>query len=67
MPQQMSPEELTDAYWALYKEVFSLPSIIKRTLLNRNLLSRPLNQLFYFLVNLVYRSDIKNGIPPNII
>lgn len=67
MPQQMSPEELTDAYWALYKEVFSLPSIIKRTLLNRNLLSRPLNQLFYFLVNLVYRRDIKNGIPPNII
>lgn len=67
LPRQMSPRELTDAYWKLYQKVFSIRSITKRTLFNRNIFTRPLNQLFYFLVNMVYRKDIKKGIPPNII
>ncbi|ATW25035.1 B12-binding domain-containing radical SAM protein [Candidatus Formimonas warabiya] len=67
VPAKMSARELTDAYWDLYNKVFSFKSIIKRTLLNRNILNRPLDHLFYFLVNLVYRKDIKKGIPPNII
>ena len=67
IPAKISPQELTDAYWSLYKKVFSLKSIIKRTLLNKNILKKPLHHLFYFLVNLKYRQDIKNGIPPNII
>ncbi|MCR3923038.1 MAG: B12-binding domain-containing radical SAM protein [Firmicutes bacterium] len=67
MPANMTPQELTDAYWALYKKVFSIRSIVKRTLLNKNIFSKPLTQLFYFFINLAYRRDIKNGIPPNII
>lgn len=66
-PGKMSPGELTAAYWELYRKIFSIRSIIRRTLFNRNILTRPLNQLFYFLVNMVYREDIKKGIPPNII
>lgn len=66
-PHEISPRDLTKAYWEVYRKVFSLASIIRRTLLNRNVLSKPLQQLFYLLVNLHYRKDIKKGIPPNII
>lgn len=66
IPTNMTPEQLTRAYWDLYNQVFSLKSIIKRTIINKNILRKPLNHLFYFLVNLVYRNDIKKDIPPNI-
>lgn len=67
IPAHMSPEELTDAYWSLYQKVFGIWSIIKRTLLNKNFFKHPGRHLFYLLVNLKYRQDIKKGIPPNII
>lgn len=67
IPAKMTPQELTETYWKLYKKVFSIKSIIKRTLLNKNIFKKPLNHIFYFLVNMVYRHDIKKGIPPNII
>ncbi|HOQ16958.1 MAG TPA: radical SAM protein [Defluviitaleaceae bacterium] len=67
IPKNMTPEELTKAYWDLYNEVYSIKNIVKRTLLTKTFLSRPANALFYFGVNLYYRSQIKNGIVPNII
>lgn len=67
IPAKMTPEELTQAYWQLYSQVFSISSIIRRTLINKNFFKKPFHHLFYFFVNLVYRKDIKNGIPPNII
>lgn len=67
IPAQMTPRELTETYWKLYKKVFSIKSIIKRTLLNKNIFKKPLNHIFYFFVNMVYRHDIKKGISPNII
>jgi len=67
IPRNMTPEQLTEAYWQLYNEVFSLKSITKRTLLQRNFLRRPGMHLFYFAVNLYYRHQIKNRITPNII
>jgi len=66
IPAGMTPEELSAVYWKLYNQVFSLRSIINRTLINKNFFKKPLSHLFYFLVNLVYRNDIKKGIPPNI-
>ncbi|MGI6224982.1 MAG: B12-binding domain-containing radical SAM protein [Peptococcales bacterium] len=66
IPAKMTPQQLTEAYWRLYNQVFSLGSIINRTLLNKNFFKKPLHHLFYFIVNLVYRHDIKKGIPPNI-
>ncbi|HEY9061579.1 MAG TPA: radical SAM protein [Pseudobacteroides sp.] len=66
IPKNMSPEELTDAYWSLYREVFSYGSIIRRTLLNTNSLKRPFMCIFYFFVNLYYRRQIYQGITPNI-
>ena len=66
VPRHMSPSELTRAYWGLYEEVFSMRSILQRTLMHPVALRRPLRQLFYFVVNLYYRRQIKQRIAPNI-
>ena len=67
IPKNMTPEELTKAYWDLYNEVYSMKSIIKRTLLTKTIFKRPIDAIFYFGVNCFYRSQIKKGIVPNII
>lgn len=67
IPKNMTPEELTKAYWELYNEVYSMKSIIKRTLLTRTFFKRPIDAIFYFGVNCFYRYQIKRGIVPNIV
>ena len=66
-PKNMTPEELTQGYWELYNEVFTIRSIVKRTLLHNDFYKRPVIYLFYFGVNLFYRYQIKHHITPNII
>lgn len=69
-PRHMSPEALTAAYWSLYEEVFSLRSIVRRSLLRREALGSPGalgRALFYLGVNLYYRRQIRQRITPNII
>lgn len=67
LPKNMTPEELTKAYWDLYEEVFSLESIIKRTIIRGDFFKKADRYLFYFMVNLYYRYQIKQKITPNII
>ncbi len=67
IPKNMTPEELTKAYWKLYNDVYSMKSIIKRTLLTRTFFKRPIDAIFYFSVNCFYRHQIKKGIVPNIV
>lgn len=67
VPKNMTPEELTQAYWELYNDVYKMKNIIKRTLLTRSIFKRPINAVFYFFVNVFYRSQIKKGIVPNIV
>ena len=67
IPKNMTPEELTKAYWDLYYRVYSIRSILKRTLFTTAIFKRPYNVIFYFFVNLYYRKQIKKGIVPNII
>lgn len=67
VPKNMTPEELTQAYWELYNDVYKMKNIIKRTLLTRAILKRPFNAMFYFFVNVFYRMQIKKGIVPNIV
>lgn len=67
IPKNMTPEELTKAYWELYNEVYSMKSIIKRTLLTKTIIKRPIDAIFYFGVNCFYRHQIKKGIVPNIV
>ncbi|SHK00143.1 Radical SAM superfamily enzyme YgiQ, UPF0313 family [Geosporobacter subterraneus DSM 17957] len=67
IPKNMSPEKLTHAYWELYNDVFSMSSILKRTIFRKEFLKKKDRYLFYFLVNLYYRYQIKRKITPNII
>lgn len=67
IPKNMTPEELTGAYWDLYNRVYSIRCIVKRTLLTSSVIRRPFQAFFYFFVNLFYRKQIKKGIVPNII
>lgn len=65
-PKRMTPEALTKGYWWTYQRLFTLSSIVKRTLLRRDFFKRPHRYLFYFAVNLYYRRNIRSGVTPNI-
>jgi radical SAM superfamily enzyme YgiQ (UPF0313 family) len=67
VPKNMTPEELTEAYWSLYKDVFSYKNIMKRTLFQKGFFKNPLLSVFYLYINLYYRFQILRGITPNII
>jgi radical SAM superfamily enzyme YgiQ (UPF0313 family) len=67
IPKNMTPEELTKAYWELYEEVFSYSSIFKRTVLRRDFWRSMNKYVFYLMINLYYRHQIKRRITPNII
>ncbi len=67
IPKNMTPQELTEAYWKLYNKVYSIRSILKRTIFTTTFLRRPFTCMFYFAVNLFYRKHIKHGIVPNIV
>jgi radical SAM superfamily enzyme YgiQ (UPF0313 family) len=66
-PKHMTPEQLTEAYWQLYRKVFSVSSILKRTIVRKDFWSSPLKYLFYLYVNFYYRGQIRKRITPNII
>ncbi len=65
-PEHMSPEELTNAYWELYNDLFTIKSIFKRNILRKEFIKKPFKYLFYCGVNLYYRYQIKQKITPNI-
>ena len=65
-PKNMTPDELTNAYWELYESLFTFSSIIKRNILRKEFFRKPGKYLFYSIVNLFYRYQIKQKITPNI-
>lgn len=65
-PRNMTPDELTKAYWELYESLFTIKSILKRNILRREFIKNPGKYLFYCVVNLYYRYQIKRRITPNI-
>ncbi|MEL7648737.1 MAG: radical SAM protein [Sedimentibacter sp.] len=66
MPKNITSDELTNAYWELYESLFTLKSIFIRNILRKEFLRKPGKYLFYCLVNLYYRYQIKQRITPNI-
>ncbi len=66
IPKKIEPEKLTEMYWWLNKNVFSLKSIFHRVLFNKYLWKNPEMLLFSLGVNLHYRSYVKRKITPNI-
>lgn len=65
-PKNMTPDELTNAYWELYESLFTLRSILKRNIIRKEFLQKPGKYLFYSIVNMFYRYQIKRRITPNI-
>jgi radical SAM superfamily enzyme YgiQ (UPF0313 family) len=63
----LTATEVQELFWTIYREVYTMPAILKRTVLHRRMLSRPGQTLFFLMVNLVYRSQIHRGISPNIL
>jgi radical SAM superfamily enzyme YgiQ (UPF0313 family) len=65
-PANMTPRELNEAYWRLYRNIYTIPNIFRRTIFNKVFLKNPVLLIFAFIVNLNYRKAIKNGDAPNI-
>lgn len=66
LPKQMTAEQLTNAYWELYKSLFTIKSIMKRNIFRREFLRIPGKYLFYTGINLYYKYQIHQKITPNI-
>ena len=60
----MTTEEITGMFWGIYDQTYSLRRIFRRCLLHRRFLRRPAKYLFYLMVNLYYRHQIKRRIGP---
>lgn len=59
-------DQVTEQYWRVYEELYSLGNILRRTILHKRFLKHPRRTLFFFGVNMVYRSNIKRRVAPNI-
>ena len=59
-------DQVTEQYWRVYRELYSMKNILKRTILHKRMLKHPFRTLFFFGVNMVYRSNIKRKVAPNI-
>lgn len=66
IPRNISPEKLTEMYWWLNRRVFSLKSIMYRTLFNPVLWKNPEMLIFSLYINLHYRHYVRKGVTPNI-
>jgi radical SAM superfamily enzyme YgiQ (UPF0313 family) len=61
-PALMTPQELEEGYWQLYRRFYSLPSIIRRVLLPPRVSgTRLMAQLKY---NLLHRASLRRGVHP---
>jgi radical SAM superfamily enzyme YgiQ (UPF0313 family) len=65
-PSKIAPEKLNELYWWLYDKLFSLRSILRRTLFHPNMLLHPSAYIFAFVANMNYRNYIRRRVPPNI-
>jgi radical SAM superfamily enzyme YgiQ (UPF0313 family) len=67
VPAKMTANEVTEMYWWLNEKVFSLGSILHRTLFNRHLWKNVRMMVFALFVNLHYRRYVKRKVTPNIL
>ena len=63
----LTAQEVTECYWEVYNQLYTIPAILKRTIFHKRFLKHPGRTLFYLMVNMVYRSQIKRKIAPNIL
>jgi len=63
----MTAAQTTEMFWEIYNRLYSIPMILGRTLFNKRMFRRPGLTLFFLMVNMVYRSQIRRKISPNIL
>ena len=63
----MTADQITEQYWLLYERLYSMKNILKRTIFNKRMRKFPGRTLFFFMVNMVYRSQIRRRVAPNIL
>jgi len=66
-PKNMTPEDLERMYWWLYKKIYTIPNILKRTILHKRFFRRPFLYLFVLMANLNYLRFIRRGDTPNVL
>lgn len=62
----MQTQEINEVYWELYNKVYTIINILKRTIFHKRFFRHPGRYLFFFMVNMYYRYQIKRKIAPNI-
>jgi radical SAM superfamily enzyme YgiQ (UPF0313 family) len=66
-PARISPEKLNSLFWWLLIKVYSLKSILRRTLFHPAFFKNSKRYLLALFVNLHYRKYVKKKIPPNLL
>jgi radical SAM superfamily enzyme YgiQ (UPF0313 family) len=60
----MTTEQLGAVYWEIYDRLYTLGTILRRTIFHKYFLRAPSRYFFYLLVNLFYRYQIRRRIGP---
>lgn len=63
----LNATQVTQCYWMVYEKLYTIQAILRRTVFRRRFLRHPGRTLFYLMVNMVYRDQIKRKIAPNIL
>jgi len=66
IPKMIDPEKLTEMYWWLNEQIFSMKSILHRVVFNSLLWRNPGMLIFSLVINMHYRHYVKRKITPNI-
>lgn len=59
-------DEVTEQYWHVYKKLYTVAAILRRTIFNKRMLKHTFRTLFFFRINMIYRKDIKRKVATNI-
>ena len=60
----LSTQEITAMFWEIYNQIYTFKNIFKRTLWHRRFWRHPRRYLFFLMLNLYYRYQIKRKIGP---
>ena len=63
----METDEITETYWEIYNKLYTYRRMLRRTIFTKRFFKMPGRHLFYLVINLYYRYQIKRKIAPNIL
>lgn len=60
----MTTQEINQMYWLMYNRTYTIKNILRRTIFQKYFFRDPKRYMFFLMVNLFYRYQIKRGIAP---